>query len=70
MDNQNKNYIRSILMLNNVSIVKLAELMTKESGKKYTRSSLYGKLDKNTLTLNECQIIAKILGYRIEFIKN
>ena len=70
MDNQNKSYIRSLLTLHNVSIIRLAELMSKELGKTYTRQSLYGKLDRDSLSLKECQIIAKILGYHIEFIKN
>lgn len=65
----NKSYIRSLLMLNNVSIAKLAELMTEKSGHTYTIGSLYGKLSRDTLTLKECQLIADILGYRIEFIK-
>ncbi len=70
MDNENKSYIRSLLTLHNVSVEKLAELMTKELGKSYTRQSLYGKFDRDSLTLKECQAIAKILGYHIAFIKN
>lgn len=70
MDNQNKSYIRSLLTLHNMSIIRLAELMSKELGKTYTRQSLYGKLDRDSLSLKECQTIAKILGYHIEFIKN
>ena len=70
MDNANKSYIRSLLILNNVSVIKLAQLMTEELGKSYTRQSLYGKLDRDSLTLKECQAIAKILGYHIEFIRN
>ena len=70
MDNQNKSYIRSLLTLHNMSIIRLAELMSKELGKTYTRQSLYGKLDRDSLSLKECQIIAKILGYHIEFVKN
>ena len=70
MNNSNKSYIRSILTLNNMSVGKLAEAMSKLLGKKYTKSSLYGKFDRDTLTLKECQAIAEILGYHIEFIKN
>ncbi len=70
MDNENKSYIRSLLTLHNVSIIKLAELMSKELGKPYTRQGLYGKLDRDSLSLRECQAIAKILGYHIAFIKN
>lgn len=65
----NKNYIRSLLALNNISVIELAEKMTEMSDEKYTAGSLYGKLSRDTLTLRECQLIAKILGYRIEFIK-
>lgn len=46
---------------------KLAEEMTAITGKKYTRGSLNGKLVRNTLTVNEFELIAKILGYKIEF---
>ena len=70
MDNENKSYISSLLTLHNMSIIKLAELMTKELCKPYTRQSLYGKLDIDSLSLKECQAIAKILGYHIAFIKN
>ena len=70
MNNLNKSYIRSILTLNNMPIAKLAESMSKLLNKKYTKSSLYGKLDRDTLTLKECQAIAEILGYHIEFIRN
>ncbi len=69
MSMNNKNYIRSLLTLNNMSIAKLAEKMSELSNEKYTQGSLYGKLSRDTLTLKECQLIAKIIGYRIEFIK-
>lgn len=57
-------------MLNNISISKLAQEMTKLSGKKYSIGSLYGKLSRDTLTLKECQIIASVIGYHIEFVKD
>lgn len=43
--------------------------MSEELNKKYTRSSLNGKFVRDTLSMKECQAIAKILGYRIDFIK-
>lgn len=70
MENPNKSYIRSLLMLNNMSIKRLAILMSEILGEEYTRAKLYGKLDRDTLTLKECQTIAKIIGYRIEFVKD
>ena len=66
----NKSYIKSLLVLNNMSIAKLAKLMTEKSGHNYTIGSLYGKLTRDTLTLRECQLIAETIGYRVEFIKN
>jgi hypothetical protein len=68
--NENKNYIRSLLVLNNMPIAKLAKKMSELSGKEYSIGSLYGKLARDTLTLKECQLIASIIGYHIEFIKN
>ena len=55
------------LSLNQYNYEKLAAEMTKLSGKKYTRGSLNGKLVRDTLTFNELELIAKILGYKIEF---
>lgn len=67
---ENKKFIRSLLVLNNMTMPELAKLMTKELGKKYTRDSINGKLARESISLRECQTIAKILGYRIEFVKN
>lgn len=66
----NKSYIKSLLVLHNKSIAELATEMSEILNKPYTDSSIYGKLSRDTLTLRECQAIAKILGYRIEFIKD
>lgn len=62
-------YIKPLLALNQITVEQLAQKMTAASGKKYTRSSLNGKFSRETLSLKECDVIAKILGYRIEFIK-
>jgi len=66
----NKSYIRSLLVLNKISVKTLAEKMTNLLGKKYTRDSINGKLNRDSLTFKECQAIAKILDYSLEFIKN
>lgn len=62
--------IKPLLSINQFTVAKLAEEMSKELNKKYTRSSLNGKFAKDTLSMKECQAIAKILGYHIAFIKN
>ncbi len=65
-----KDIIKPLLSINQFTVEHLAEAMTKELNKKYTRSSLNGKFSRDTLTMKECQAIAKILGYHIAFIKN
>lgn len=62
--------IKPLLSLNQFTVEELAKRMSVELNKKYTRSSLNGKFARDTLSMKECQAIAKILGYRIEFIKN
>lgn len=61
--------IKPLLALNQFTVAKLALCMSKELNKTYTRSSLNGKFSRDTLTMKECQAIAKILGYRIDFVK-
>lgn len=63
-------YIKPLLSLNQVTVEQLAQRMTVAGEKKYTRSSLNGKFARETLSLKECDLIAKILGYHIEFIKD
>ncbi len=55
------------LSLNQSTYEKLAEKMTEITGKKYTRGSINAKLRRDTLSVNEFETIAKILGYTIEF---
>lgn len=57
------------MVLHKISVKELAQKMTETMGKKYTRDSINGKLMRDTLTLKECQAIAKILGYEVKFIK-
>lgn len=66
----NRSYIRSLMVLHKISVKELAQKMTEIIGKKYTRDSINGKLSRDTLTLRECQAIAKILGYKIKFEKD
>ena len=62
-----KTQLKILLTLKQVSIKKLAEEMTLLTGGKYTPASLYGKINRDTISFTECQIIAKILGYEIIF---
>ena len=46
----------------------LAVRLSEETGEEYTYNSLLGKLNRETLSLKESEIIAKILNYKLEFI--
>ncbi|MDR1327928.1 MAG: hypothetical protein LBJ74_05935 [Heliobacteriaceae bacterium] len=65
----NKNYIKSLLSLNGITIKGIADKMREASGLNYTRKSLYGKLNRNTITLAEFQMITDLLGYKIEVVR-
>lgn len=66
---ETKNYIKSILKLNAVTIKRMAELLNEKSDKKYTQNSLSLKINNNRLTLQEASLIAEILGYELEFVR-
>ncbi len=48
-----------------MTLTKLAEKMSEESGKKYSQSLLSHKLADDSLKYSEMKLICKILGYRI-----
>jgi len=54
------------LSVNQSTYERLAEEMTKITGKKYTRGSLNAKLVRGTLTFHEFENIAKIFNHKIE----
>lgn len=62
-----KTQLKIFLTLHHLSMAQLAECMSRETGKNYTSAKLYGKINRDTLSFTECQIIAKILGYEIVF---
>lgn len=43
-------------------------MISGETGEIYTYNSLLGKLNRESLSLKEAEIIAKILDYKLEFI--
>lgn len=60
-------YLKSLLTLNGLTIIKLAEILTQRTGKVYTAGSLSAKIRRQSITLKEAYEIAEILGYNIEF---
>ena len=62
-----KTQLKVLMTLKHISMEKLADLLTKEVGVKYTAASLYGKINRDTISFTECQKIAKLLNYEIIF---
>ncbi len=50
-----------------MTLKKLAEKLSEVSAQDYSYNSLLGKLNRESLSLREAEIIAKILNYKIEF---
>lgn len=62
-----KTQLKLMLTLKHVSMKDLARLLSEQTGSEYTAAKLYGKINRDTITFTECQNIAKILGYKVEF---
>lgn len=62
-------HIKILLVQEHMTITKLAEKLSVELNKNYSRSGLSNKLRNNTLRFNELTAICKVLGYEINFTK-
>ena len=62
-----KTQLNIMFTVRKMRVAKLAELMSTETGRHYTASSLYGKINRDTISFTECQIIAKLLNYELMF---
>lgn len=61
--------IKSLLALRCLTITKLAEIMCKRTGEKYTFQRISHKLRLERITLKEAYLIADILGYDLVFVE-
>mgnify|MGYP003571531962 CR=1 FL=1 len=61
--------IKTILAENDISITKLAQLMTDKTNKYYSQSNISQKLMRNTLKYEEAKIIGQLLGYDLKFVR-
>ena len=61
--------IKSLLALENVTLTKIADEMTKRTGKNYSMHNLSQKLSRKTIKFEEIILICEILGYKINFEK-
>ena len=64
-----KDRIKAFIALNGMYIKDLAVLMSEKSGKNYTEDSLGGKIRRESLTFKEAELLADVLGYKLDFIK-
>ena len=69
METNIRNYIKSLLSLNGVTLSEIANKLNERTGKQYTLDSLTGKLKRESFSLKEAFILADILGYELKFIK-
>ncbi|MFA7658878.1 MAG: DUF6471 domain-containing protein [Candidatus Gastranaerophilaceae bacterium] len=64
-----REFLKILLMKENMSVSKLAEKLTQLKGEHVYQQTLSQKLIKGTLKFNEMLDICDILGYEIEFKK-
>ena len=62
-----KTKIKMLTASRATTLKKLAERLSEETGEDYTYNSL-GKLNRESLSLKEAEIIASILDYKLEFV--
>ena len=65
-----KRFIKVQLAMKQMTMTLLAKKMSEISGKIYTRDSLNGKFYRETLSVKEMEIIAKILDFTVEYKSN
>lgn len=64
-----KTQLKFLMALNQMTMEKLAQKMSEKTGKNYTRAVLYGKINRDSISFTECQLIGEILGYKLEFVE-
>ena len=62
-----KTQLKLLMTLKQMSMATLASKLTEISNDNYTAARLYGKINRDTISFTEVQLIAKILGYKIDF---
>ena len=62
--------VKTLLSQEGIKQKELVEMLNaKKTNKKYTQTSLAQKLSRGSLTYNEVMLIAEILGYDVQYIK-
>ncbi|PWL77036.1 hypothetical protein DBY21_05850 [Candidatus Gastranaerophilales bacterium] len=63
-----KTKIKMLTASRGITLKKLANMLSEVTSENYSYNSLLGKLNRESLSLKEAEIIAKILDYRVDFI--
>lgn len=63
-----KTKIKMLTASRAMTLKNLAQRLSEETSEDYSYNSLLGKLNRESLSLKEAEIIARILDYKIEFI--
>lgn len=63
-----KTKIKMLAVSRGITLKKLAEKLSDITGNEYSYNSLLGKLNRESLSLKEAEIIAEILDYKLDFI--
>jgi len=63
-----KETVKILLVKRDMTVKTLAEKLTEATGRKCSRQNLSNKINRSSINFDEMEEIAKILGYRIEFI--
>jgi len=61
--------VKTLLSQEGITQKDLVAILSKKTGKKYTQTSLAQKLGRGSLTYNEVMVIAEILGYDVQYVK-
>lgn len=63
-----KTKIKMLTASRGITLKKLAEILSDITGENYSYNSLMGKLNRESLSLKEAELIAKILNYKLDFV--
>lgn len=61
--------IKKILAENDISITKLASMLSEKTGKYYSQSNISQKLMRSTLKYEEAKLIGQLLGYELKYVR-
>ena len=64
-----KEQIKVLLSQEGITQKELAKMLSEKTGHKYSQTNISQKMSRGSLTYNEVMVIAEILGYGIQFVK-